>query len=54
MGNHYVPQFYLKGFSGESDYLWAHDRLAKKSFKSNIKNVAQENGGGVTPPFEPA
>lgn len=42
MGDHYVPRFYLKGFT-EGDYLWVHDCLKGKSFKSTPKSVANEN-----------
>ena len=42
MGDHYVPRFYLRGFS-VNDYLWVHDRLRGVSFKSVTKSVANEN-----------
>lgn len=42
MGHHYVPQFYLRGFT-EGDRLWVHDRQARRSFLSQPKAVANEN-----------
>ena len=42
MGNHYLPQFYLRGFSRDGA-LWAHDRKESRSFKSQPKAVANEN-----------
>lgn len=41
MGNHFVPQFYLHGFtSGKT--IWAHDKLKKCSFPSQPKSIANE------------
>lgn len=42
MGDHYVPRFYLKGFTN-GEHLWVHDCLKEKSFKSTPKSVANEN-----------
>jgi len=42
MGDHYVPRYYLKGFT-DGGYLWVHDCLTEKSFKSTPKSVANEN-----------
>lgn len=41
MGNHYIPQFYLRGFT-ESGRIWAHDKLEKRSFRSQPRSVANE------------
>jgi hypothetical protein len=42
MGHHYVPQFYLSGFT-DRDRLWVHDRKAARSFPSQPKAIANEN-----------
>lgn len=42
MGHHYVPQFYLRGFT-QDGRLWVHDREARRSFPSQPKAVANEN-----------
>lgn len=42
MGNHFVPQLYLQGFTHDGK-LWAHDKHTKKSFQSQPKSVANEN-----------
>lgn len=42
MGHHYVPQFYLRGFT-EGGRLWVHDREKQRSFPSQPKAVANEN-----------
>lgn len=42
MGHHYVPQFYLRGFTQE-DRLWVHDRETRRSFLSQPKAIANEN-----------
>lgn len=41
---HYVPQFYLRGFSSDGCNLFVFDKFKLKSFKTNIKNVACEKG----------
>src|SRR4030042_2676014 len=45
MGKHYFPQFYLKGFTEEpqSLYIWAYTKDKSEPFRTNIKNIAQEN-----------
>ena len=45
MGKHYVPRFYLKGFTerNEPSFIWAYEKGRKKPFRSNIVNIAQEN-----------
>lgn len=43
MGHHYVPRFYLNGFSQRpGNALWAYDRQNKRKFKTNIRNLAQQ------------
>lgn len=41
MGNHYVPQYLLRGFTVD-DRLWAHDRKGAKSFPTQPKAIAHE------------
>jgi hypothetical protein len=41
--HHYVPRFYLKGFTGEKDQLFAVNRPTGKSFRTGPENVAGEN-----------
>lgn len=43
MGNHFVPKFYLHGFTYQGR-LWAHDKDTKKSFVTQPKSVANETG----------
>ena len=45
MGNHYIPRYYLKGFTEtqDSDLIWVFDKDLNKSYQANITNVAQEN-----------
>nr|WP_316640021.1 DUF4238 domain-containing protein [uncultured Roseateles sp.] len=42
MGNHFVPQFYLRGFES-AGRIWAHDRHANRSFSTQVKTIANEN-----------
>jgi len=39
---HFVPQFYLRGFVGEKDRLFVVDRPSRKTFRTAPKNVAAE------------
>jgi hypothetical protein len=39
---HYVPQFYLRGFVGTKDRLFVVDRRNKKAFRTGPGNVAGE------------
>ncbi len=42
---HYVPQFILKNFSnGKKDQVCVFDKKVGGNFKSNVKNIASENG----------
>lgn len=41
MGNHYLPQHYLLGFS-DGKKLWGHDLTAGRSFPTQVKSVANE------------
>jgi hypothetical protein len=40
---HYVPLFYLKGFSKKQESLYILDKEQNKIFYSNIANICQEN-----------
>jgi hypothetical protein len=42
MGQHYIPRYYLSGFS-ENNLLWVHDRLDKASFQTQPKSTGNEN-----------
>ncbi len=39
---HYIPQFYLKNFAGSDGKLWVYDRIEKKYFKSDPKDICCE------------
>lgn len=42
---HYVPQFILKNFSsGKKDQVFVFDKECSKKFRSNVRNIASENG----------
>jgi hypothetical protein len=44
MGDHYVPQYYLKGFSAaKEELLWVYDKLDRRKFRTQVKNIANEN-----------
>jgi hypothetical protein len=45
MGDHYIPQYYLKGFSaGPTEQLWCYDKLNNgNKFRSSTNNIANEN-----------
>ncbi|MBR0993985.1 DUF4238 domain-containing protein [Bradyrhizobium japonicum] len=40
--HHYVPQFYLRGFTDKSGQLLATDRASGKTFRTDPKNVAAQ------------
>src|SRR3972149_429372 len=43
MGDHYVPQYYLKGFSERSGKsIWVYDKQEKRKYSSQVKSVANE------------
>ena len=46
MGRHYIPKYYLKGFTETTDspFIWTYEKGIQKSFRANIKNIAQETG----------
>jgi acylphosphatase len=44
MGDHYVPQAYLRGFTDDQsvEMIWVYDKVQKIFFRANVRNVAQE------------
>ncbi len=42
---HYVPQLYLKQWHNDKsdEQIYVYDKTLKKSFSSNIKNIASSN-----------
>lgn len=40
-GNHYVPQYYLKGFSLDDNILWVFEKSTGRKFETQIKNVGK-------------
>jgi hypothetical protein len=45
MGNHYLPQFYLKGFTESPNIktIWVYRKGDEEPFKTSIRKIAQEN-----------
>lgn len=44
-GHHYVPEFYLAGFTptgSKDDFLWVHDGEQRKAWRTRPRNVAHE------------
>jgi hypothetical protein len=45
MGDHYVPQYYLKGFSGaDGKTIWVYDKSNGCKFATQVKSIANETG----------
>ncbi len=46
MGHHYVPQYYLKGFTdlNEPNLIWMYDKQSREFTHASIKKVVQEAG----------
>jgi len=41
MGDHYVPQYYLKGFSqNEGKRIWIYDKTDGVKFPTQVKSIA--------------
>lgn len=51
---HYVPKFYLKNFCQPDGTIYCYDKLTDKSFKSNLRDIAQENFFYDVPELAPA
>jgi hypothetical protein len=45
MGDHYIPQYYLSGFSSlnEPSKIWVYEKGSERKYLSTLKNVANEN-----------
>jgi hypothetical protein len=45
MGQHYIPQYYLNGFSDPSNSarIWVYEKGARRIFCTTTQNVAKEN-----------
>lgn len=45
MGDHYVPQYYLKGFSNrEGKQIWVYDKQERRKFLTQVKSIANVTG----------
>jgi len=45
MGNHYIPQYYLKGFSqNDGKQIWVYDKNIGIKFQTQIKSTANISG----------
>lgn len=45
MGDHYVPQYYLKGFSNrEGKKIWVYDKQERRKFPTQVKSIAKITG----------
>jgi len=45
MGDHYVPQYYLKGFSNrEGKKIWVYDKKETRKFPTQVKSIAKITG----------
>ncbi len=43
MGDHYIPQYYLRGFSSPSDdMIWVYEKKGDLKFRAHVKNVGHE------------
>jgi hypothetical protein len=44
MGDHYIPQYYLKGFLDPSSSLvWVYEKNSQRVFRAGTKQIAREN-----------
>lgn len=43
MGHHYIPQYYLKGFTPpDNDMIWVYEKGGSLKYSANIKKIAQK------------
>jgi len=43
MGHHYIPQYYLKGFtSSDDDMIWVYEKGGSLKYRANVKIIAQK------------
>jgi hypothetical protein len=40
MGHHYLPQYYLKGFSDDDGMIWVYEKGSEKKFNTQVKSAA--------------
>ena len=44
MGDHYIPQYYLRGFTSPKDgMIWVYEKNGDLKFQSQVKKVANES-----------
>jgi len=45
VGQHYIPQYYLQGFteSTDSSNIWVYEKGSTRKFSTSIKSIANEN-----------
>ncbi len=45
MGDHYIPQYYLKGFSqNNGKTIWVYDKQDNRKYSTQVKSTANETG----------
>jgi hypothetical protein len=44
MGDHYIPQHYLKGFTDDGKRLWVFDKHDRRAFATQVKSIANQTG----------
>ncbi len=45
MGDHYLPQYYLKGFSeNDGKRIWVYDKEENRNYPTQVKSTANETG----------
>ena len=43
MGDHYVPRYYLKGFTkDDGKRIWVYDKNERRSFATQVQSIANE------------
>jgi hypothetical protein len=44
MGKHFIPRYYLKGFTEPNTplFIWVYEKGSNKHYRANIENIAQE------------
>jgi hypothetical protein len=44
MGDHYTPEYYLKGFTDQRGKIYTYDKLTSSKFCTGVNNVGHETG----------